>query len=145
MDAATLTPRSVSDSIETLREMRQRLGETRQRAQIACRRSQQVIERCNDLAQNINLPARSTSRLLPTSPDAETTDRGRQLAEALEEIDHLRAALATRDLIWKAKLIIAASTGYGPEESHRLLVQQSQHENRKLRDVAAEIVERSPA
>jgi AmiR/NasT family two-component response regulator len=38
--------------------------------------------------------------------------------------------------------VIAAATGCGPEEAHRLLVQQSQHENRKVREIAAEIVER---
>ena len=55
--------------------------------------------------------------------------------------EDLRRALATRDLIWSAKTIIASATGADPEEAHRLLVRQSQHENRKLRDVATELAQ----
>lgn len=60
-----------------------------------------------------------------------------------QQVEHLRAALASRDLIWEAKLVIAAAMGCHAEEAHRLLVQQSQHENRKLREIAADIVARS--
>ena len=67
-------------------------------------------------------------------------------AERIAELEaanaHLREALATRDLIWSAKVLIAATTGCGPEEAHELLIKQSQHENRKVREIAAEIVAR---
>ena len=58
------------------------------------------------------------------------------------ELEDMRRALSTRDLIWSAKTITASMTGAGPDEAHRLLVRQSQHENRKLREVAADIVGR---
>jgi AmiR/NasT family two-component response regulator len=69
-----------------------------------------------------------------------------QLAQRVAELEvqnaNLREALATRDLIWSAKVMIAAATGCGAEQAHELLIQQSQHENRKVREIAAEIVER---
>ena len=73
------------------------------------------------------------------SANVAAEDEVRQLRQELED---LRQALATRDLIWSAKTIIASMTGAGPDEAHRLLVRQSQHENRKLREVAADIVGR---
>jgi AmiR/NasT family two-component response regulator len=60
--------------------------------------------------------------------------------ELLAEIAQLRAALVTRDTIGQAKGIIIASTGCTPDEAFQLLVEQSQTENRKLRDVAADLV-----
>jgi AmiR/NasT family two-component response regulator len=42
-----------------------------------------------------------------------------------------------------AKGIIMNVTGCGPDEAFASLVKQSQHENRKLRDVAADIVARA--
>lgn len=58
----------------------------------------------------------------------------RQLSE------HLEAALVHRAEIEQAKGIIIASTGVSPDAAFEVLVRQSQHENRKLRDVAAELV-----
>ena len=58
------------------------------------------------------------------------------------EVEQLRAALATRDMIWTAKAVIAATTGCSPQEAHELLVRQSQFEHRKLRDVALDLVKR---
>jgi AmiR/NasT family two-component response regulator len=66
-----------------------------------------------------------------------------RIAELEVQIERLREALSTRDLIWSAKVVIAAATGCGPDEAHQLLIQQSQHENRKVREIAAEIVARS--
>jgi two-component system, response regulator / RNA-binding antiterminator len=70
---------------------------------------------------------------------------GRQADEVTAlrlEIEQLREALATRDMIWTAKAVIAATTGCSPQEAHELLVRQSQFEHRKLRDVALELVNR---
>jgi GAF domain-containing protein len=53
---------------------------------------------------------------------------------------HLEAALVHRAEIEQAKGIIIASTGVTADAAFEVLVKQSQHENRKLRDVAAELV-----
>jgi len=82
---------------------------------------------------------------LPPACDRDLTLSVRQaqrIADLETENRNLREALATRDLIWSAKLVIAAATGCGPDEAHRLLIEQSQHENRKVREIAADIVAR---
>jgi hypothetical protein len=103
----------------------------RARAQASCERTRVLIER--------------SAGAIISSPRATAFGEAPSLsAEGLmAEVANLRAALATRDLIWEAKLIIAAATGCDAEHAQRLLVQQSQHENRKLRDIAAEMVKRS--
>lgn len=58
------------------------------------------------------------------------------------EVDHLRTALESRGVIDQAKGIIMASTGCSPDEAFNILKQQSQALNEKLRDIAAELVER---
>jgi hypothetical protein len=63
------------------------------------------------------------------------------------EVDGLHHALATRDLIGQAKCIIMVAMSCSPEEAFALLVKQSQAENRKLVDIAADItanVQRRP-
>jgi hypothetical protein len=60
-----------------------------------------------------------------------------------QELETIRRALETRDLIGQAKGVIMASMGCSPDESFMLIVKQSQHENRKVTDVAAEIVQRA--
>jgi GAF domain-containing protein len=67
---------------------------------------------------------------------AATLHGHRELAE------QLRTAMASRAAIEQAKGIIMATSGCGPEIAFERLVQQSQHENRKLREVAEEIVAR---
>jgi AmiR/NasT family two-component response regulator len=42
-------------------------------------------------------------------------------------------------MIGQAKGVIMSSLGYTAENAHSLLVKHSQHENRKLYDVAADI------
>jgi len=58
----------------------------------------------------------------------------KQLSEQLE------AALVHRAEIEQAKGIIIASTGATADEAFEILVKQSQHENRKLREIALELV-----
>jgi GAF domain-containing protein len=53
---------------------------------------------------------------------------------------HLEAALAHRAEIEQAKGIIIGATGATPDAAFEVLVRQSQHENRKLRDVALDLV-----
>jgi GAF domain-containing protein len=57
--------------------------------------------------------------------------------------EHLERALAGRETIDLAKGIIMNSMGCGPDKAFDTLVKQSQAENRKLRDVAADIVARA--
>lgn len=54
----------------------------------------------------------------------------------------LAAAMESRATIEQAKGILMGVTGCSPDDAFDLLRQQSQAENRKLRDIAQEIVER---
>lgn len=58
----------------------------------------------------------------------------RTLAENLEQ------AMRSRATIEQAKGIVMATTGADPDEAFQILRQQSQHQNIKLRDLAAEVV-----
>lgn len=68
-----------------------------------------------------------------------------QVAILRKEVEGLRAAMASRATIEQAKGIVMGSVGCDADHAFQLLVQQSQHENRKLRDVAAELVARQSA
>jgi len=57
--------------------------------------------------------------------------------------EHLQQALVSREVIDLAKGIVMNAMGCGPDEAFEVLVKQSQQENRKLRDVAAEIAARA--
>ena len=59
-------------------------------------------------------------------------------AQALTE--QMRAATATRAVIEQAKGVVMFRSGCGPEEAFALLTRQSQGANRKIRDIAAELV-----
>jgi GAF domain-containing protein len=61
----------------------------------------------------------------------------RQLGENLQQ------AMRSRSVIDQAIGILLTDGGRGPDEAFQLLVRASQRENRKLRDVAAEIVRRA--
>jgi len=54
--------------------------------------------------------------------------------------EHLEAALVHRAEIEQAKGVIIATTGASADEAFEILVKQSQHENRKLREVALDLV-----
>jgi len=53
---------------------------------------------------------------------------------------HLQTAMASRAVIDQAKGIIMSLAACDAEEAFRLLAKQSQQKNRKLRDIAAEVV-----
>ena len=55
-------------------------------------------------------------------------------------IAQLQEAVATRDVIGQAKGILMATESISADEAFAILSRASQRENRKLRDVAAEIV-----
>lgn len=64
--------------------------------------------------------------------------RARRVEVLLPDAD----VLASRATIEAAKEILRQSVGCDEEAAFRLLVEQSQHENRKLREIAAELVAR---
>ena len=59
------------------------------------------------------------------------------------ELEMIQAALETRDVIGQAKGVIMAALACSPDEAFRLLKEQSQHENRKLVEVAADVATRA--
>jgi len=63
--------------------------------------------------------------------------------KAFTRAEQLEIALETRDVIGQAKGVIMAAMRCSADEAYRLLVRQSQQENRKLREVAAEIAQRA--
>lgn len=62
---------------------------------------------------------------------------------ASREVESLNAALLSRATIEQAKGILMATTRCSPDDAFDLLRQQSQALNEKLRDIAAELVDRS--
>jgi AmiR/NasT family two-component response regulator len=54
--------------------------------------------------------------------------------------ENLQEAMKSRAVIEQAKGIIISTTGCDEDEAIRVLVQQSQSQNIKLRDIATEIV-----
>ena len=63
------------------------------------------------------------------------------LADAVEEIEGLRAAMLSRAVIEQAKGILMRDRRCTADEAFRMLVSTSNRSNRKLRDVAAEVVD----
>lgn len=61
----------------------------------------------------------------------------------VDEMALLAAAIESRDVIGQAKGIIMVTMGCAADEAFRLLKEQSQHENRKLAEIAAEIAART--
>jgi GAF domain-containing protein len=59
-----------------------------------------------------------------------------------KEATTLAAAMVSRATIEQAKGVIMATTGCSPDDAFDLLRQQSQAENRKVRDIAAEVIAR---
>jgi len=62
---------------------------------------------------------------------------------ARELSDQLQGALESRTVIEQAKGVLVAREGVSLDRAFEMLVQASQREHRKLRDVAAEVVERA--
>lgn len=60
---------------------------------------------------------------------------------AYETSEHLREAMESRGVIEQAKGMLMSAQGCSEDEAFQLLVRASQRENRKLRNIAKEIVE----
>lgn len=67
----------------------------------------------------------------------------RDFWDARQRAEGLQVALQSRATIEQAIGILMAPGGRTPEEAFQLLVRASQRENRKLREIAADIVERT--
>ena len=61
-------------------------------------------------------------------------------ASATETAHNMQAAMASRAAIEQAKGIIMGRLGCDADHAFELLAKQSQHENRKLRDVAVDLI-----
>jgi hypothetical protein len=61
----------------------------------------------------------------------------------IDELALVTAAIESRDIIGQAKGVIMVTVGCTADEAFRLLKEQSQHENRKLVQVAADIAARA--
>ncbi len=68
--------------------------------------------------------------------------RDERIAGLIAEVDGLMLAMEHRATIEQAKGIVMAAADCTPEAAFAVLVQQSQFENRKLRDIALELVAR---
>jgi AmiR/NasT family two-component response regulator len=64
----------------------------------------------------------------------------RLAAEHAVRISHLERALASRDLIGQAKGVLMATRGCSADEAFSVLTHSSQHQNRKLTEIAAQVV-----
>lgn len=62
--------------------------------------------------------------------------------KAAEQAENLQLAMESRAVIEQAKGIVMARVGCDADAAFQLLVEQSQHQNRKLREIAAELVSR---
>lgn len=71
--------------------------------------------------------------------EAEALARDERIRELVREVEGLEAARVHAAVIEQAKGVIMATMGCGPDAAFAVLVAQSQAQNRKLRDVAAEL------
>jgi len=71
--------------------------------------------------------------------EAEALARDERIRELVHEVEGLEAAREHAAVIEQAKGVIMATMGCGPDAAFAVLVAQSQAQNRKLRDVAAEL------
>jgi AmiR/NasT family two-component response regulator len=68
-------------------------------------------------------------------------DAGRsELEECEEQLDNLRSKLETLPEIEQAKGILISRAGYSDDEAFGVLRDASMRQNRKLRDIAADLV-----
>ena len=70
-------------------------------------------------------------------PDQNVLD---ELVRAREENAQLKQALSSRTVIGQATGVLMATSSLAPEDAFAELVKRSSHANRKLRDVAADVV-----
>ncbi len=113
--------------------------------------SMPVVARDRSLGA-LNLYSRETA-VFDDGVITATRDFARQAAVVLTNVkvyqdarelnENLSQAMESRATIDQATGILLARGGMSPEQAFEVLVRASQRENRKLRDIAAEIVQRS--
>jgi GAF domain-containing protein len=80
---------------------------------------------------------------LYTMAAAEAIANARRYAQARAEADNLRRALDSRAVIDQAIGVLMVQRGIGPQQAFDELSRTSQNTNTKLRDVAAQIIDRA--
>jgi hypothetical protein len=75
--------------------------------------------------------------------ESHITEVGRRDQLHVDEMALLATAIESRDTIGQAKGVIMVTLGCSAHEAFRLLKEQSQHENRKIVEIAAEIAQRA--
>jgi len=97
------------------------------------------------MERSVELRARSQVVLAEAQRTLDLRDRGLlgagELRRLTDEVAGLRRAMESRAVIEQAKGILMGSTGCGPDRAFEYLVRQSQHENRKVAEIAADLVE----
>jgi AmiR/NasT family two-component response regulator len=73
--------------------------------------------------------------------DVDCTEAWAACAAAHAEVEQMKQAMASRAGIEQAKGILMSQRHCGPDEAFAILVKLSSQTNRKLRDVAAAVVE----
>jgi response regulator NasT len=74
-------------------------------------------------------------------PSMSSLDAGRMdLEECQEQLDNLRGKLETLPEIEQAKGILIGRAGYSDDEAFEVLRDASMRQNRKLREIAADLV-----
>jgi AmiR/NasT family two-component response regulator len=73
--------------------------------------------------------------------DADCTQAWAACAAAQAEVEQMKQAMASRAGIEQAKGVLMSQRHCGPDEAFDVLVKLSSQTNRKLRDVAAAVVE----
>ncbi|HVF76046.1 MAG TPA: ANTAR domain-containing protein [Acidimicrobiales bacterium] len=71
--------------------------------------------------------------------DARALARDQRIIELVKEVEGLHTATESRSVIERAKGVIMSTMHCGPDAAFAVLVAQSQAENRKLRDIAADL------
>jgi hypothetical protein len=103
-------------------------------------------DHADEIKQLEDVQADEIAELLAAASKADTdhADEIRHLEERhAAVVANLNLALGSRDLIGQAKGVLMVTLGRSADEAFALMVKQSQHENRKITAIAAEVVERT--
>jgi ANTAR domain-containing protein len=105
-------------------------------------------ERSRELREQLNTSRARFTRLWSSHAESDQPDASPdlvkqvhdQLVEARERIEHLERALATNRRIGIAIGVVMARYGLPDEQAFELLRERSQVRNKKLRDLAEEVI-----
>jgi hypothetical protein len=84
------------------------------------------------------------NELGPARREEEEHPRDTEIADLRREVAQLREGMATRAVIERAKGVLMRGHGVSEAESFTLLTDMSQRTHRKVRDVAADLLEGTP-